>query len=167
MSGTHNLDGLKTQMLECIEAAYDKGYKSGLKDGNINEGTFAAKVKEAYGNGLNDAWECAKKIYEFSGKELSEMFPKSEGIPFYSYSTSEAITKIKEYEDKQKKADEIHIGDEICQTNSTHKYIVTAFLDNGGIFVLGDDGFTVVFTPDEIHKTGRNYPIKAILKELS
>jgi hypothetical protein len=171
MSGARNLEGLKTQMLECIEATYDKGYKSGLKDGNINDGTFAAKVKEAYDNGLNDAWECAKKIVTDTGlnyEELGEIFGyTSMDTIFGNFSASEAVTKVKEYEDEQKKPDdEIHVGDEIYQANSTHKYIVTAFLNNGGIIVLGDDGFTVVFARDEIYKTGRNYPIKAILKEL-
>lgn len=157
---------------ENIKGAYYKGYNNGLNSGNINGGTFAAKVKEAYDNGLNDAWECSKKIVTDKGlnyEELAEIFGyTSMDTIFGNFSASEAIAKIKEYENRSKKTDdEIHIGDEIYKTNRTHKYIVTAFLDNDGIFVLGDDGFTVVFTCDEIHKTGRNYPIKEILKKLS
>ena len=107
MSRTHNLDGLKTQALECIEAAYDKGYKNGLKDGNINDGTFAAKIKEAYDNGLNDAWECVGKMERLLFSDVfSNVFGNTD---FYTVvtkmSASEAMTKIKEYE-------EIHVGDE-------------------------------------------------------
>ena len=166
---------------ENIKAAYLKGYKNGLNEGNINDGTFAAKVKEAYDNGLNDAEKAIKRVLNEPSKgglyanEMQEIFG-TKGIVtvFLNHSISEIVEKIREYDERKqqeelKKAcdDEIHIGDEIYKINSAHKYIVTAFLDNGGIFVLGDDGFTVVFTCDEIHKTGRNYPIKEILRKLN
>jgi hypothetical protein len=159
---------------ESVKAAYLKGYKNGLNGGNINDGTFAAKVREAYNNGLNDAEKAIHLLClapddgGLSCEELERIFEYATISDILKrYTINEIAIRIKEYENRQKKADdEIHVGDEIYQTNSTHKYIVTAFLDNGGIFVLGDDGFTVVFTRDEIHKTGRNYPIKAILKEL-
>jgi hypothetical protein len=171
MSGTRNLEGLKTQMLECIEAAYDKGYKSGLKDGNINDGTFAAKVKEAYDNGLNDAWECAKKIATIGGldlEELKEIFGyQSVNDIFERFSASEAITRIKEYEDRQKKTDdEIHIGDEIYCLDSKHKYVVLRFLDNDKIFVFSSRGLTGVFASKQVHKTGRKYPVVEMLEGL-
>jgi hypothetical protein len=167
MSGTHNLDGLKTQALTCIEAAYDKGYRAARLDAS------------EYERGLDDAEKAIKRVLNAPSQgglyanEMQEIFG-TKGIVtvLLTHSMSEIIEKIREYDDKKEERNAspdsgLHIGDEICQTNSTHKYIVTAFLDNGGIFVLGDDGFTVVFTRDEIHKTGRNYPIKAILKELS
>lgn len=172
MSGTHNLDGLKTQALTCVEAAYDKGYKSGLNDGNINDGTFAAKIKEAYNNGLNDAWECAKKIATDTGlnyEELGEIFGyTSMDTILTRFSASEAIDRIKKYEDKQKKVDdEIHVGDEVYSLDSKYKYVVLAFLDNGKIFVLSGRGLTGLFISNQLHKTGRKYPIMEILKKLN
>jgi hypothetical protein len=171
MSGTRNLDGLKTLASKCIEKAYDKGYKSGLKDGNINDGTFAAKVKEAYDNGLNDAWECAKKIVTDKGlnyEELREIFGyTSMDTIFGNFSASEAIAKVNEYENRQEKTDdEIHIGDEIYCLDSKHKYVVLGFLDNDKIFVFSSRGLTGVFASKQVHKTGRNYPVKEILEGL-
>lgn len=171
MSGTRNLDGLKTQALTCIEAAYDKGYKDGLNDGNVNDGTFAAKVKEAYDNGLNDAWECAKKIATDTGlnyEELGEIFGYTAmDTIFRNFSASKAIARIKEYEDQQKKTDnEIHIGDEVYSLDPKYKYVVLSFLDNGKIFVFSSRGLTEIFTFNQIHKTGRNYPVKEILEGL-
>jgi hypothetical protein len=172
MSGTHNLDGLKTQMLECIEATYDKGYKSGLKDGNINDGTFAAKVREAYNNGLNDAWECAKKIVTDTGlnyAELEEIFGcTSIDSILTRFSASEAVARIKEYEGRQKKADEIHIGDEVYILDKNHKSIVTALLDGGNkANLLCVSGNYIVVETQKLHKTGRLYRIGDILKGLS
>jgi hypothetical protein len=173
MSGTRDLDELIAQVSTCIEAAYDKGYKAAKQD------VVATGNKSEYERGLNDAEKARLRLVNavsnggLSEHELKEIFDfRDYGDVLTEYTISEIIDKIREYDERKqqeelKKADdEIHVGDEIYQTNSTHKYIVTAFLDNGGIFVLGDDGFTVVFTRDEIHKTGRNYPIKAILKEL-
>jgi hypothetical protein len=173
MSGTRNLEGLKTQMLECIEAAYDKGYKSGLKDGNINDGTFAAKVKEAYDNGLNDAWECAKEIVKSDGldyDELEKIFgSRSMDYIFIKFSVSEAIAKIKEYRDRQEKVDDkIHIGDEVYILDKNHKSIVTALLDGGNkANLLCVSGNYIVVETQKLHKTGRLYRIGDILKGLS
>jgi len=169
MSGTRNINGLKTQVLTCIETAYDKGYKSGINDGNINDGTFAAKFKEAYDNGLNDAWECARKIldavvpYDYwdigSGNHISSVIRH--------YSADEAMQKIKEYEDRQKKTDdEIHVGDEFYLLNGTYKHTVIGFSNNGEILALRSDGTPVWCTCEEILKTGRKYPVVEILEGL-
>lgn len=173
MSGTRNLDGLKTQALTCIEAAYDKGYKAAKQD------IVAVGNKSEYERGLNDAEKARVRLISavsdggLSMDEIIDIFDATDyEAVFENFTICEIIERIKEYDERKRQEvkkvcdDEIHIGDEIYKTNRTHKYIVTAFLDNDGIFVLGDDGFTVVFTCDEIHKTGRNYPIKAILKEL-
>ena len=179
MSETNKLEELKKQIRDCAVNAFNEGYKAGLKDGDINNGTFAAKVKEAYDNGLNDAEKARVRLISavsdggLSMDEIIDIFDATDyEAVFENFTICEIIERIKEYDERKRQEvkkvcdDEIHIGDEIYKTNRTHKYIVTAFLDNDGIFVLGDDGFTVVFTCDEIHKTGRNYPIKAILKEL-
>lgn len=169
MSETNKLEELKKQIRDCVVNAFNEGHKAGLKDGDINNGTFAAKVKEAYDNGLNDAWECAKKIYDFSGEELSEIFPKSKEIPFYSYSASEAMTRIKEYEDRQKKTDdEIHIGDEIYCLDKNHKSIVVGFTNKAlsRCLVMSERGFLAMDT-DTLHKTGRTYPVKEMFEKLN
>lgn len=165
MSGTRDLNGLRTQVLDCIESAYDKGYKAARQD------IVADANKSEYERGLNDAWKCAKKIATVDGlsiEELGKIFDtRSMNAILERFSVSEAIAKIKEYEDKQKKTDdEIHVGDEIYCRGSKYKYIVLSILDNGKIFVLSGRGLTGVFALNQVHKTGRNYPVMEILKEL-
>ena len=103
-----DLNGLKRQMEYCIQNAFDRGYKKGIADGNINDGTFAEKVKEAYDNGLADAWEVAKKIVLDPNKEglsiavLVDIFGKDcytlTGIS-NKYTVQEVVAKITEYEE--------------------------------------------------------------------
>ena len=159
MSGKRNLEGLKTQVSECIEAAYDKGYKSGINDGNINDGTFAAKVKEAYNNGLNDAWECVGKMERLLYSDIfSDVFGNTD---FYTVVTkmtaSEAMTKLKEYE-------EIHIGDEIIFKGK--KYIVINIPKYGGDVVIVNETDALATRAENVEKTGRKYPVAEILEGL-
>lgn len=77
-------------------------YKRGLEDGSAD---VKARVKGAYEKGLEDAWECARKIldagvpYDYwdmgSGHHISYAIKR--------YSASEAMQKIKEYEERQKR----------------------------------------------------------------
>lgn len=69
-------------------------------------GEIAENSEVAYTNGLNDAWELAKKIYRMSEKERYEVF----GVPvaftydiLCEFTAQEVLTKIEEYE-KRKRA---------------------------------------------------------------
>ena len=42
---------------DAVEEAYKAGYAEGIKDGNINDGTFAEKVNEAYKRGYTKGKE--------------------------------------------------------------------------------------------------------------
>ena len=112
------LQEIKNKMNELIHSAYVLGYEDGLKDGKesvqIDDST-------AYECGLNDAWECARKIMlsdEDGGIALSDIqkiFSMTPYSAMKSFSASESIAKIKEYEEKQKSAEdtEIKVGDEV------------------------------------------------------
>ena len=165
MSGTRNLEGLKTQVLTCIEAAYDKGYKAAKQD------VVAVGNKSEYERGLNDAWECAKKIVitdRLSCDELEKIFGyRSVDTIFRIFSASEVVTKIKEYEDRQKKTDdEIHIGDEVYAHDKNVKKIVLGITDFGNFAVLSQNGNFGVFSKCELHKTGKAYPVAELIMEL-
>ena len=55
---------------------------------------------QGYEKGLQDAWECARKIYnDLSMDKYIEIFEGKSW--FFDYNASEAIAKIKEYEEKQ------------------------------------------------------------------
>ena len=174
MSEVRDLEELKTQALTCVEAAYDKGYKAAKQD------IVAAGNKSEYERGLNDAEKAVRRLTVsiaaggLTPGEKQMIFGLSQDyVILTNFSMSEIIEKIREYDERKRQEvkktcdDEIHIGDEICLNSGTRKYIVTAFLDNGKLFVLEDDGFTVLFDCNEIHKTGRNYPIMEILRKLN
>lgn len=94
------------------EQAYNKGYDSGrethdkVRQDDINMGyeqgyKDACKLycedKEDYNRGLNDAWECAKKIYKMTASEIIAVFGGCSN--WVDYSEDEAIAKIKAYEE--------------------------------------------------------------------
>ena len=84
-----------------VRHVYNQGYSDGLADGNINSGLFADKVREAYNNGLEDAWECARKILFDSSLPrdiLTELGADSFCGVIHKCSASEAIAKIKKKE---------------------------------------------------------------------
>ena len=83
-----------------INHVYNQGYNDGVNYG-IEIGRDFEKAGE-YECGLNDAWECARKIYNdlSSMDKCIEIF---EGKSWFNYSASEAMAKIKEYEEKQKR----------------------------------------------------------------
>lgn len=104
--------GMKIQAQELI----DQAYKRGFKDGYDKHATDAKDVREcaeheAYHCGLDDAWECARKIvnaYTHANAENPNGLHKVFGDYLTAYtfdmSPSEAIEKIKAWE--QKKAEE-------------------------------------------------------------
>ena len=64
----------------------------------------------SYANGLNDAWELAKKIYRMSEKEKYEVF----GVPvaftydiLCEFTVEEALAKIEEYEKRIGKINDV------------------------------------------------------------
>lgn len=85
-----------------ISHVYNQGYEDGKESVQIDDST-------AYERGLNDAWECARKMMlsdEDGGIALSDIlkiFGMTQYSAIKSFSASEAMDKIKEYEEKQKR----------------------------------------------------------------
>lgn len=128
----------------------------------------SADFEEPYQRGLNDAWECARKIA--SGVLWSEYFNKHghacASDVLDTYSAQEAIAKMAECE--------IKIGDELEQiTNSGNPTGVSCIVTN-----IGDDKFNgitedgkAVVCASQIYrwwrKTGRTFPqIEEVLKAM-
>lgn len=89
-----------------VKDVYNQGYSDGLADGNINSGLLADRVREAYNNGLDDAWECARKIFKSECATMKYIFHTA----YYpeiilNNSPTEAIAKIKEYEEQKKQSE--------------------------------------------------------------
>lgn len=165
MSGTRNLEGLKTQALTCIEAAYDKGYKAAKQD------AIALVSENEYERGLKDAWECAKKIVTDKGlnyEELEKIFNScSMDVILERFSASEAMAKIKEYEDRQKKIDDkIHVGDEVIFEDKKYIIVNIAKYGSGESVVMVNDTTAFFTLIENVEKTGRKYPVAEILEGL-
>ena len=128
-------------------------------------------IGKTYEDGLNEAWEAARTIVDckvpFDFWELSS--GQSMLGAFRLYSAKGAIEKIREYEEEQKEATEIKVGDEVIYDRE--KCVVTA-IANGGhtIMLLGlGGGYMVRTTRGGIQgkRTGRRFPeIVNVLKQM-
>lgn len=137
---------------------------------------YCRPIGKTYEDGLNEAWEYMRKIVTTKRFEtISEYYDYLRGIfgtnsaneVLETNSASEAITKIKEYEEKRK----IHVGDEIYSELTDCKAVVQridawhryqCFNDEGSQFIIDEQTFN-----DYWIKTGKNYPqITEMLKQM-
>lgn len=95
-------------LVEVCRAARKEGYNAGLENGNISDGAFDEKIKEAYENGANDAWELAYKLEEspfdfYDGIERKDIWGYIDVEDIIKQLTgAQALADLKEYEAKQK-----------------------------------------------------------------
>lgn len=129
-----------------------------------------------YGKGLNDAWECAKRIAERED-EMREIFHDvAPAEVFAKFSPSEVMAKIKEYETDHK----LHVGDEIeiVFTDKTYRKAVIVNIDDlDCLYVVGvckknntivADIFSFGSNAFKYKKTGRHFSqIQEILEQLA
>ena len=156
--------------------AYYKGYHNGHSACYETAKDLMEKKKnEAYQRGLSDAWEAARKIGSNSTCSLKEMgFDFSQcAIPVYNsswfvvknYSASEAIEKIRQYEQEQ---EEFKVGDEF--ENGVGQKFVVLKMDGKEIdrYIDGDGKTYVMKEKYEVmRKTGRHFPeIAAVLEKM-
>lgn len=176
MSGTRNLEGLKTQALTCVEAAYDKGYKAAKQD------IVAVGNKSEYKRGLNDAEKAKVRLISavsnggLSMDEIIDIFDATDyESVFENFTICEIIERIKEYDERKQQEklkkvcdDEIHVGDEVYCLDKNHKSIVVGFTNKNlsRCLVMSERGF-LAMDIDTLHKTGRAYPIKEMFKKLN
>lgn len=121
---------------------------------------------KTYEDGLNDAWECARKIGKVNwltlkqiGFEIKDKEKNPSWDVVMEYSASEAITKIKDYEEKQKQTDDkIKVGDEVDVPQLDCKGIVIAEANKETILVLSEymDGL-IRTEKHKVKKTGRYF----------
>ena len=172
-------EGIKKQAQELIEHVYQRGYTAGKEESKLSIEQAAALIEQ----GRNEAWEATKKIYlavskgGLSGDTIVSLFGAvtcNEVIT--NFSASEAIEKIKAYEEKKQEEDNIiHIGDEVVMkehipSEINGKAIVIAIdgCSKCGCNVMNANGDTDWIDRDEIdRKTGRHFPeIKELMKKL-
>lgn len=150
-----------------LEEAYQKGFEAGSHEATTLE----------YQQGLNDAWECAKRIVltktdvncpYFTVDELKKIFGYSTSQNVLcTYSASEAIEKVKAYE-QQQKADEIKVSDII--TDGKINYLVIDITDESYVALQGTDFEPVYIGKDYIksyHNLHDSKDMRMIAKEIS
>lgn len=130
-----------------LEETYQKGFEAGSHEATTLE----------YQQGLNDAWECAKRIVliktdvncpYFTVDELKKIFGYSTSQNVLrTYSVTEAIEKVKAYEEQQK-ADEIKVSDII--TDGKINYLVIDITDESYVALQGTDFEPVYIEKDYI-----------------
>ena len=143
----------------------------------INE-HFGDLQDTAYQRGLNDAWECARKLFSsMADSDIEKAFPiewNNGGFnALINLQPQEAIAKLKAYEEKQKHDDKIKVGDEVEWDNdfTGDRFIVTRIYQPYGkkeqCDGIDDDGdvYRAVLI-ESLVKTGRHFDIASILEEM-
>ena len=114
-----------------------------------------------YQRGLDDAWEAARKIVEMPDPPYWEVFDEYKNDLFGKITASEAIEKLKAYEEKAD--DSIIAGDEVKAEDGTAVFFVT-WMSDRCICGIDKEGKCYSYEPKEIcGKTGRHFDI--ILEE--
>jgi hypothetical protein len=154
-------DGYMIQPLEDLEE---------LNSDYINE-HFGDLQDTAYQRGLNEAWECGKKLawtakYGGYGERLSDVFGRDDTFDFYDYTPNEAIAKLKAYEEKQNADDEIKVGDEVIYNNTIKCLVVRPETDERYAVLIDGNGHHHSADHRECKKTGRHFDIKGILEAM-
>ena len=164
-------EGLCKEVANCIRNAYDRGYKQGQKD--MEQNTMAV-LENGKMIGREDAWECARKIVgdlvepHFESGYMVDIFRCESAISAMTCnSASEAIAKIKEYEEKQKQDDdEIKVGDEVTWRGFHDKGVVTR-VNEVCCYVMWHDGSSDIRDKDDLNKTGKHIDVlDEILEQL-
>lgn len=115
MKNYNDIFGLKDDISRIVNSVYDQGYDKAYHDRQIEEQfdeDKAIEIEEAYQKGLNDTWKCVQKICSMITPTREKVFgtgPLADILD--SYSASEAMAKIKEYEEQVD--EEIKVGDEV------------------------------------------------------
>lgn len=107
-------DGKKKSTLEACEKIKNEAYQRGNEDAWKRIVDVRSKdIECGYNRGLNDAWECGRRITNETSVVLSKIFGEVDASAvFQRYTPQEAMQKIKDYERKQKWAEQSKRGKE-------------------------------------------------------
>lgn len=167
------MDKAKEDVRTQIDRVYQKGYADAKSELGQNAIDLAHKESNrAYQQGLEDAWEAAGKIAKDDGLPIHEVGQIFGTVSFCRIlkenTASEAIAKIKEYEEQQKQDAEIQVGDEIIDKTIGRAIVLSVRPCFEQMSVLTSDGS--VFENLNIcigDKTGRTFPqIAEVLAEI-
>ena len=154
---------------EVTADAYQRGHENGFIAGHLKaEKSGQSFCEDGYQRGLNDAWECARKICledddgGIPASVINDIFSVCNyRNALMDFSVSEAIEKIRQYEQEKGK---IQVGDEVVIRNKTA--VVTEITDRY-VRIMYSDGSCYALFSKGIAKTGRHFPeIVAVLEKM-
>lgn len=127
---------------------------------------FADKIVKTYSDGLSDAWELAKKIYDMTCTQIEKIFDVDGGFwnVVREITVEEALAKIEAYEKKKG----IKVNDIVKVKDENGLGIVTAVCPTGIVYVLWKDGGCGDYEPCELEKTGRTAEgLEVLLRQIA
>ena len=153
---------------DVVQKRIDEAYQRGLNDGK-EYGLDESDMREAvsYQRGLDDAWEAARKIVKMADPPYWGVFNEYKDDLFVKITASEAIEKLKAYEEKQKADDEIKAGDVVkpCINSVKAPFVVTKVSDEH-VWGVDANGSWNFWRIDEVTKTNKHCDIDKILEEM-
>lgn len=140
---------LQYQAHQCVIDAYEMGLENGIEQGR------------------NEAWEAARKIHVMFGKDIEKIFSKPGEHSVYSeLSASEAIEKIKAWEENKGQDDEINVGDEVYILDKTHCLVITDVCRDRYVAISANGKYGCGYI-HELKKTGRHFnAIEEVLEKM-
>lgn len=124
---------------------------------------------KTYEQGLADAWELAKKVYEMDCEIIGEIFGLTVNGGFWdvsrSFTAAEALAKIEAYEREK----EIKVGDEVKLQDGSTFWIIA--ITNSYVYGYSSDGKTADFPVQKLEglrltKTGRTTDSIDLLRQI-
>lgn len=149
---------VESVMDDCVRI-YAEGY--GERSFNLE---YAPIEQKTYEQGLADAWELAKKIYDMKCDAIEEIFGVESG--FYevirNFTYEDCRDKIEAYEFMQR----IQEGDVVEASNGL-KGVVVKILPGGGLNIIHENGLFSADCPDvKYKKTGKHLEIAELLRQI-
>ena len=170
----------RNSILNRIDNIFEEGYKQGWNDAVnahdlMTEEQAEARIEKQYQTGFEDGWMQARKIVndyaDAFGKTREDIFGFSGYRDVLNHFTaSEALQKIREYEQKQGTEEEIRVMDEVrfeCEGKSYKGIVYSGPTKAGNYLCACPDGIIGYYDKTELTKTGKSYPqIRKLLEEM-
>ena len=148
--------------ITCVHEGTDKPY---FVEPDIYSKDWVSEEKiipadKTYTDGLNDAWELAKKILNMKMDVAVEAFDCTRiSDVMEKFTPEEALAKIEAYE----KEKEIKVGDVVLDDGD--KGIVTRS-GNNYVYILWFDGSCGNYEPSKLKKTDLHIDIEGLLRQI-
>ena len=117
---------------------------------------------KTYEDGLNDAWELARKVNAMSEDEFDKCF-NFDWQCTTDFTYQEILAMVEAYEESKA----IKVGDVVYADDEPDSFGVVTWKHNNGVYVMWDDGSCGDETNiEELHKTGRTVDISHLLEQI-